>query len=371
DFAVAHVDCATPMTARTRIRHARLRWTALGLALLGSACTPVRTAGSAAAPGATRTPGAPGAVRLVLRAAPFRLQAPVQREVAVSDGSMIYLAGGLDAANSSVAGVFALNPLSGSLTYLGSLPHPFHDGAAALLSGRVVVFGGGAATTTDLVQAFDPATGRGRVIGHLPQPLSDLAAVTVDGTVYLVGGWDGTSLSSTIYATGDGIHFRVAGRLPVGVRYPAVAATSSGLVIAGGRTASGRPAGDVWRFDPATGRTSHLADLPQPVEQAAAFALGGEVYVVGGVDGRGDPSGSVWAVDPSTGRTEALPSLRRPLADAAVALTPGQAWLIGGWRGGAVAEVEEATLVEGAPSGSSRLSPTPAAEAGTDPGSVR
>ncbi len=360
------------MTARTRIRNARLWSTAIGLALLGSACTSVRTAGtpSAPTPGGTEASPAPSATRLMLRAAPFRLRAPVQREVAVSDGSTIYLAGGLDATGSSVAGVFALNPLSGSLTYLGSLPRPFHDGAGALVAGRIVVFGGGASTTTDLVQAFDPSSGRARVIGRLPRPLSDLAAATVDGTAYLVGGWDGSTVSTTIYATTDGVHFRVAGKLPIGVRYPAVAALPSGLLIAGGEDAAGRPVGDVWRFDPSTGQTSKVTDLPQPVEQAAAFGLGAEVYVVGGLDANGEPSGSTWAIDPSTGRTAALPPLRRPLADAAVALTPGQAWLIGGWRGTAVAEVEEATLVTATPAASSLISTTPTA-GGSDPASVR
>src|SRR6266496_3359101 len=48
-------------------------------------------------------------------------------------------------------------------------------------------------------------------------------SATVNGTVYLFGGWDGSSVNATIYSTTDGTHFRVAGRLPQGLRYTAVA----------------------------------------------------------------------------------------------------------------------------------------------------
>src|SRR5439155_9139609 len=126
-----------------------------------------------------------------VRPAPFSLPRPVEREVAVSAGGRIYLAGGLDAAGASVSGVYALDPGSGALQAIGALPQPFHDAAGAVLGRRVVVFGGGAVEGTNNVQSigFD---GRGpSVIGHLPLALSDLGATTVNGTVYLVGGYDG------------------------------------------------------------------------------------------------------------------------------------------------------------------------------------
>ena len=85
------------------------------------------------------------------------------------------------------------------------------------------MFGGGAQHVSDVVQALQP-DGPSTVVGHLPQPRADLAAVTIGSTVYLVGGYDGTNATRDVLATTDGVQFRTVAQLPVGVRYPAVAA---------------------------------------------------------------------------------------------------------------------------------------------------
>lgn len=51
-----------------------------------------------------------------------------------------------------------------------------------MIGGRLVVFGGGSSTGTDLVQSFDLGKGTGRVVGHLPVPLSDLVAASIGST---------------------------------------------------------------------------------------------------------------------------------------------------------------------------------------------
>jgi hypothetical protein len=266
------------------------------------------------------------------------LPAPVQRAVAVWSNGTIYVAGGLDASGRSVNGVFALDPETGTLTSLGSVPDPVHDAAAAFLGGRLLVFGGGSSASTDVVQAFDPSTRKGTVAGHLPRPLSDLAAATVGGTVYLVGGYDGASPQASIFSTTDGAHFTQAGTLPTGLRYAAVAASGTALVIAGGVSATG-PVSTVYRFDSTTGKVSLLAHLPSAVGHAGAVALGGQVYVIGGLDSGGHALASVFEVDPTAGTVTALPDLSHPVSDAAVAGGPTGAWLLGGWDGRALAQV--------------------------------
>jgi hypothetical protein len=143
-----------------------------------------------------------------VRPAPYRLAAPVQREVAVLDGRTVYLAGGLDSSDVSASGVFALNPATGRLASLGSMTDAFHDGAGAMIGGKLFVFGGGTVSGTDVVQAFDPASRSSAVVAHLPVSLSDLSAVTVGNTTYLVGGYDGHTPRREIYATTDGTTFR-------------------------------------------------------------------------------------------------------------------------------------------------------------------
>jgi hypothetical protein len=256
----------------------------------------------------------------------FSLPAPVEREVAAATPSGVVIAGGLDAAQHSTRGVFLLDPSSGALRSLGSVPEAFHDAAGTVLGQRLLVFGGGAAQSSSSVQEFDLVTHRGRIAAHLPQALSDLAAATVGGTVYLFGGYDGRRPRPEIYATRDGIHFSVAGRLPVGLRYPAVAAVGGLVVIAGG-TSSGGPVSTVYVFDPGSGRVTALGRLPNPAAHAAAVALGGSVYVLGG-----SPPVSA-SVDVRRRMVAAL-SAAVPVADAAVAALGGRALLIGGSSGG-------------------------------------
>ena len=149
------------------------------------------------------------------------------------------LAGGLDAAGQSTSGVFRLNPQSGKLTRLGAVPQPFHDAAGALLGNGLIIFGGGSSQSSSAVQRFDLPSRTGRVIAQLPRALSDLASATVGKAVYLIGGYDGRVPRPEIYRTTDGIRFTLVGRLPVGLRYPAVTAIGSRIVIAGGITTGG------------------------------------------------------------------------------------------------------------------------------------
>jgi len=223
----------------------------------------------------------------------FSLPAPVEREVALGSGSRILIVGGLDASSASTNGVYSLDPRTHALLMLGSVPVAFHDAAGAVLGNSVYVFGGGAASSSDAVQRFDLATRRGSVVGRLPKPLSDVAGVVAGGAVYLIGGYDGRSPQRRIYRTTDGRHFTVVAILPLGLRYPAVAAVGPRIVIAGGTTTGGASA-RIFVFDTRTGAVRSIGRLPRATEAAEAFAAGGLVYVAGGTGA----AGAVTAIDP-------------------------------------------------------------------------
>jgi hypothetical protein len=269
---------------------------------------------------------------LHVRTAGYRLPAPVQRAVAVGSGSSLVIGGGLDASGASTSGIFRLDPTSGRLTSLGSVPQPFHDAAGGLLGNRLFVFGGGSSRSSSAVQAFDLASRRGSIVGHLPHPLSDVASAAIGSIVYLVGGYDDVRPRAEIYATTDGVHFRLAGRLPQALRYAAVAVAGGRLVIAGGIGARG-PTADVSVFDPATRRVTHVGSLPVPLAHASAATLNGSVYIVGGIDASGRTLAAVSRVDVSRGTVEHVPGAT-PVADAAVAQTLRGAYLVGGRANG-------------------------------------
>jgi hypothetical protein len=262
---------------------------------------------------------------------PYRLPAPVEREVAVAYRSSAVIAGGLGADGSSTNGVFRLDPATGSVSLLGTLPRPFHDAAGAILGHTLFVFGGGSAVSTSTVQAFDLVTGRGQVVGSLPTPLSDLASTTIGKAVYLVGGFDGRAPRREVYRTLDGRTFTLVGRLPFGLRYPAVASADGKLVIAGGASARGATAA-VYVFDPASGRSTVIGDLPVAVGHAAALASAGHVYVIGGAGSTGAVMGSITEIDP---RARSIVHVRGNLVvrDAGVVQFPAETLIIGGATG--------------------------------------
>jgi hypothetical protein len=263
---------------------------------------------------------------------PFRLPAPVEREVAVGHDGAIIVAGGLDSAGGSTNGVFRMNLATGALRSLGTVPQAFHDAAGAILGGGLYVFGGGAAQSSASVQRFDLATHTGRVVANLPRALSDISAAATPNGIYLVGGYDGHLPRPEIYRTTDGTHFELVARLPVGLRYPAVAALGTNVVIAGGTSASG--AGNrVFSLDTGTDRVRLIGRLPTAVAHAQAVTLGDAVYVVGGVGANGRVTGAVTRIDPSSHRILRVAGAVR-VSDAATVALSQSALVIGGTSSG-------------------------------------
>jgi serine/threonine-protein kinase PknK len=272
------------------------------------------------------------------RALPIRLHVNVARALAplptarsgiaaATFGSSIVVSGGLDQAGVSTATVFTIDERRSAS--IASLPGPIHDAAAAQLGGRLIVFGGGPSEGSDRIIAALP--GSPRQIGRLPQARSDLDALTIGGIGYVVGGWNGTDTNRDIYRVQPGAQASVVARLPLGVRYPAAAASGARVIVAGGETSSGAPTADAWSFDPRTGRVVRLPDLPVPTDHTAGAALGGggRVYVVGGLrDGAFTDAIVSWA--PGEHRWRPAGHLPEPLVDEGAVPFAGGIAVVGG-----------------------------------------
>ncbi len=274
-----------------------------------------------------RTPSRATGTGLTVSAA-YRLPAPVEREIAVAHKGAVILAGGLDSNSGSTDGVFRMNPASGALRSLGIVPQAFHDAAGAILGNALYVFGGGAAQSSASVQRFDLGTNTGRVVAHLPRALSDLASAQGPNGVFLIGGYDGRVPRREVYRTTDGTHFTEVGRLPVGLRYPAVGAVGTSIVIAGGTSPSGTSDG-VFVFDTSTGRIRRIGRLPRAVAHAEALVLGPAVYVAGGIDANGNVTSSIIRIDPTTGRIARVTG-SLPVRDGATASLRQSVLVVGG-----------------------------------------
>ncbi len=266
-------------------------------------------------------------VNLVAARADWQLPWPRSRAVAFVDGNGFILAGGLDAGQNTVSTVMHFDASRGASVAAGSLAVPVHDAAGAVLAGQRYVFGGGAQHVSDVVQVLQPS-GSSTVVGHLPQPRADLAALTIGSIAYLVGGYDGTNAALTVLATSDGVQFRTVAQLPVGVRYPALAALGDKLFVFGGEL-NGSESSAVQEIDVQAGSARVIGELPSPRAEASAVQIGGSMYVVGGLAG-GSPSSDVLRFDPKTIRFSFNGQLPAPLADSAAVTVGATAYLVGG-----------------------------------------
>jgi hypothetical protein len=242
-------------------------------------------------------------------------------------GGRFAMLGGLDGADVSVAGV-EIADLHRVLR-TGTLPGPQHDAQAALLAGRIYVFGGGFTTELDHILMYDPGGGQASPAGALSVPQSDVAVTQSGATAYVVGGFDGTNYLNTIVAWRPGGRPAVVAHLPVGLRYAAVTIAGSALYVLGGVTPAAT-SDAIYRFDLVTHRVRRIGTLPHPTEHSNAVTLGPRIYLVGG---RGasdtDQTSAVYAVDPLTGRVAPAGRLPTPTSDAAV-MTIGPGIVVAG-----------------------------------------
>jgi len=303
----------------------------------GNASSP-SSAGSASASASTR-------LKLVAKQAPHPLPAPISGESITATAGAVYVMGGLDAASNSASGIFRLDPHTARVQPAGNLTGPVHDAASAALGSRVLLFGGGTATSTDAVQAFTPGQDA-RAVGRLPAVRSDLAAVTLGNRAYVLGGYDGQTLSADVLATSDGSRFSTVARLPVPVRYPAVSASGHTIYVFGGETAAGKPTDAIQAVDVAAGSAHLVGHLPDAVDHASAVTLGGHTYVLGGSVG-GSATDRILAFDPAAGSTKPAGSLPMPVTNAAAAVDSSTGYLVGGIgsSGGPLASVITLRLV--------------------------
>jgi len=266
-----------------------------------------------------------------------RLRQPVQdAAVAAISASSALLIGGLDQSDQSSTQIVRL---SGSQDQrIGSLAVALHDATASALGGFVFLFGGGSLESFSSIMRVS-ASGQAQSAGRLPTPASDVASAQIGGTIYIVGGYTGQAPLRTILAWRPGQAPRVVGMLPQPVRYAAVAAQRGVLVIAGGTTGAAAD-GDVYRFDPASGRVARLARLPRPLTHAAAVSLGATVLALGGRGaGLNTQTRQILAISPR-GAVALAGELPRALSDLAAVALGHEALLAGGRDAGGQVRAE-------------------------------
>jgi N-acetylneuraminic acid mutarotase len=192
----------------------------------------------------------------------------------------------------------------------------------------MLVFGGGAASTFDTVQALNPG-GKAQVLGKLPTPASDLTALEIQSSDYVIGGYDGQTTVGSVVKTSDGRRFDHVADLPAAVRYPAVAAIGSTIYVFGGELAGGRDTAEIQAVDTASGRTSVVGRLPDTLAHASAVDIGGTIYLLGGRS-NGSTSDGILRFDPASHSAAAAGRLPTPVTNSAAAVIGDTGYLVGG-----------------------------------------
>jgi hypothetical protein len=287
----------------------------------------------------------------------WQLPAPLSRAVALPMGDGLRVFGGLSTGQRTTATIAEVDPRSGRWRQVAVLDQAVHDAAGAVVGGRDLVFGGGAASVGAAVQAFtgpSPASS----VGHLPTPRADLAAVAVGGRVVLAGGYDGVNPTPDVLETTDGTSFRVLAQLPQPVRYPAMAALGHKVYVIGGTLAGGTAATSAIQIIDLDHNTATVAgQLPTDLSDAAAAVVGGGLYVFGGRSG-GHTVDAVWKIDPVSLTATLVARLPVPAAQMTAGSVGGTTYLMGGEddSGRPLRSVAAAAMFPAPPAGASPFS---------------
>ena len=282
---------------------------------------------------------------------PWKIPASVYRTVAVVSSGRIFVLGGHDAAGATITSVYAFNPATGRSVLAGTLVLPTHGAAAALVAGRVMVFGGASLQVHDAVQSFNPTTRKSTVIGYMPTVRADTTAATAGKLTVLVGGFDGYGPQGEVWATDNGTSFHVVAHLPQPVRYPAAVALGAAVYVFGGLISGGEYNGqftnDVQRVDVATGSANVVGHLPFPVAHAMAANMAGHLFVFGG-SSPSWTSRQIFAFNPTDNRVSLAGVLPEPVTDAAVASIGRVTYILGGMSAnGPLANITTVRLTSG------------------------
>lgn len=216
-------------------------------------------------------------------------------------------------------------------TATGSLASPrSRHVAVPLAGGKVIVMGGGLATT----EIYDPTTGTFASSGSLPAGRDELGVATLaSGKILVAGGSLAASgaTTSTAYLYDPALGtFAATGSMTVERKSATVTTLKSGKVlVAGGDTNTGITA-SAELYDPTTGTFSSTGPMQAARDMHTATLLGsGKVLVEGGVNGGVSLNGELY--DPTAGtfsNTGAESSFRN--GQTATLLPSGKVLITGG-----------------------------------------
>jgi N-acetylneuraminic acid mutarotase len=197
-----------------------------------------------------------------------------------SDGTYIYLLGGVDQIFNTTATLWRYDPVSN--TYNTSLPSytiPTYFHASAYLNGKIYRIAGAAIGSDYHVEVYDIATNSWSMAANYPFANHTLMAAALGGYVYAGGG--NASSNAWRYDPGTNTWAAIAD-LPAGRSAAASGVYNGRWLLAGGDASN-----SVIAWDPATNTWSNLPNMVQARDYLAGATAGQSFYAVAGSSGPG------------------------------------------------------------------------------------
>jgi hypothetical protein len=209
---------------------------------------------------------------------------------ATSDGTYIYLLGGVDQNFNTTATLWRYDPVSN--TYNTSLPSytiPTYFHASAYLNGKIYRIAGRAIGTDFHVEVYDIATNGWSMAANYPFANHSLMAVALGNYIYAGGGNASPDKTWRYDPTTNTWDDAAIADLPAGRSAAASGAYNGRWLLAGGDV-NFAISNSAIAWDPATNMWSDLASMVQARDYLGGATAGQFFYAIAGNSGPGTPT---------------------------------------------------------------------------------
>ena len=207
-----------------------------------------------------------------------------------SDGTYIYLLGGVDQNFNTTATLWRYDPISN--TYNTSLPSytiPTYFHASAYLNGKIYRIAGAAIGTDFHVEVYDIATNTWSMAANYPFANHNLMAAALGSYIYAGGGNASPDKTYRYDPSTDTWNDAAVADFPAGRSSAASGAYNGRWILAGGDV-NFATSNSVIAWDPATNTWNNLPNMVQARDNLEGATAGQSFYAVAGDFGPGNPT---------------------------------------------------------------------------------